>query len=385
MFRIPLVIISGFVLGIIVGIGVVFYTPLLHLKSAHLQNPVKREVLGFLPYSLLYRAKKDYSPFINTLAYFSLQIDTDGSIVKMANATQEDPGWNHLQDGDASPFLDSAKAHNQKLSLVVYSGNNDTINQLVSAPVMHAHNLTTEVIPIMKEYGFSDLNLDIESTQLASQSAQKSFTAFVYTVKNDLSTDHVGTLSLDVSTYALIANNLISPKAVGAIADKIIIMGYDYHSTASLVTGPIAPVGGAGTESEYDISSALQKALTVMPAEKILLGSPLYGYEWETLLPIPRAAVIPGSGTVASSRRTGELLKTCTNCKVTMDPVAEEPYTIYFDNQTDTYHQIFYPNQTSMQSKVTLADRENLGGLALWAMGFEDNSILNPLKKYLAQ
>ena len=37
----------------------------------------------------------------------------------------------------------------------------------------------------------------------------------------------------------------------------------------------------------------------------------------------------------------------------------------------DSYHQIFYPDKQSTQVKVQFVKNEGLGGLALWALGYE--------------
>jgi spore germination protein YaaH len=162
----------------------------------------------------------------------------------------------------------------------------------------------------------------------------------------------------------------------------MIIMGYDYHFQGSYVTGPVAPLFGAGTVSEYDIQTAVEKALTMMPAEKIILGVPLYGYEWETIGNDPRSPVIPGTGLIASSLRVSQLVASCSTCSVKLDPVAEEKYLIYKDTDTGSYHQIFYPDQEVMKDKIEFVQKYNLGGIALWALGYEDSTILDPLKNY---
>ena len=49
-------------------------------------------------------------------------------------------------------------------------------------------------------------------------------------------------------------------------------------------------------------------------AQKIILGIPAYGYEWETLSDVPRSGIIPATAVTASSRRVEQLLKDCQNC-----------------------------------------------------------------------
>jgi spore germination protein YaaH len=159
-------------------------------------------------------------------------------------------------------------------------------------------------------------------------------------------------------------------------------MTYDYHYAGSSVSGPVAPVGGAGKEAEFDVETGIQKALDVLPKSKIVLGVPLYGYEWETIDPSPRSATIPTSGIVISNQRAEELLTTCSSCQKQWDANGQESYIIYEDEKTKTYHHIFYPDQTATKAKVDLATKYDLAGLALWALGYEGNIILNPLSTY---
>jgi spore germination protein YaaH len=353
-------------------------------KPENQQPQEKKQVIGFLLYSLLSRAKTDYSGEITTLSYFGLTVDPDGTIRKQNSEVENEPGWNALTSGQVDPFLASAKKQDVGLSLVVFNGDNDDIESLMEDPVAHAKNLTGDVLPIMDQYGFTNLNLDIEHTRDASDAAQESFLQFTKTIRDELTKDHNKTLTVDVTTLDLInKTTLIRPQAVAKLADDIVIMAYDYHSTGSSVTGPVAPLKGAGIVSEYDTDAAVQKALLSIPRQKILLGVPLYGYEWETLGNEPRSAIIPNSGNAASNRRAEQLVNTCATCSAQFDKISEEAYVIYSDPETNTYHQIFYPTAQSTLQKINLAKDNSLAGLALWSLGYEGSSILTPLQNYL--
>jgi spore germination protein YaaH len=159
-------------------------------------------------------------------------------------------------------------------------------------------------------------------------------------------------------------------------------MAYDYHATDSFVTGPVAPLTGAGTISEYDVTAATEKALELVPAQKLILGIPLYGYEWESVGQAPRSAIIPNTGVAASNRRAEELLTSCSYCITKLDSAAEESYISYLDKNTGDYHTIFYPNENSTVKKINFTKNFHLGGVALWALGYEGKNILNPLINY---
>ncbi|MCR4330004.1 MAG: glycosyl hydrolase family 18 protein [Candidatus Roizmanbacteria bacterium] len=376
-------------IGIVVGVGIgyaYFNTSLFSSVEHKIHTvvpvvPDRKQVIGFLPYWLLSKADKEYSNYINTLAYFALTINPDGSIQKYTSPQESEPGYYALQSGKASPFFKDAQRNNMKLSLVVFAGNEEHIGQLVSKPTTHARKLVAEVVPIMKKHGFTDLNIDVESVREASQSAQSNFTRFVSEVKKGIKKSG-NTVSIDASPTVFIKPYLVDPKAVGAIVDYFIIMGYDFHFAGSYVTGPVAPLLGAGTISEFDIETSVSLGKQIIPKEKLILALPLYGYEWETIDTFNRAAVMPGSGIAASNRRVEELLKTCENCVVKREEEAQEPYVVYPDEETGTFHQIFYPDKQSMLNKVQFTEKNELGGIALWALGYEGDTILEPLRGY---
>ena len=378
------IIISGLVLGICLGFLIIINF-VAQNKTSSLINPLapKKIVIGFLPYWLLNTAKSDYSNYITTLAYFGLRVDQNGNIQKLLSPTQYEPGWYALSSGKLDQFFNIALKNNVSLSLMVVSGDTNSIDGLVSDPVLHAKNLVSDLNPLIDKYNFSDINLDIEYTQSASPTARGNFTKFVTEVKKELKSSK--TLTVEISPTDVITNNLIDPKEMSKIADSVVLMAYDYHSTSSFVTGPVAPISGAGVVSEYDVTAAVEKALDLISPQKLVLGVPLYGYEWESIAKIPRSAIVPNSGVVASNRRAEDLLNSCSSCGAILDKEADEKYVSFLDEDFGDYHTVFFPDKDSTQAKIHLTNEFQLEGLALWALGYEGNSILNPLASYVSK
>ena len=367
------------IVGLLMGISIGYictgnYVPL--------AIPQKSQVVGFLPYWLLAQTHMTYDNSVTTLAYFGLRVNGDGKIVRYDAPGEEEPGWYALQSGKVNTHLAQAKKDGVLLSLVIFCGDQTAIAQLLSDPAHHAQTLMADLQPVMQTYGFKDLNIDIESTSLASASAQQSFTTFMQTIKQNLDTDHRATLTVDVMSTASIKPNIADLPKIQAVVDHIILMTYDYHYTGSSVTGAVAPLNGVTTDAEFDVETAVKEALRSVPPSKLLLGTPLYGYEWETLSDTPHAGVMPGSGLTVSNRRAESFIQSCATCSAHFDPVTQESYVVYKDQDTGTYHQMFYPDKQSTQAKATLAHTYKLGGLALWALGYEGDSILDPLSAY---
>lgn len=343
-------------------------------------NVKKPEVVGFLPFWLFDKANKDYFQYITTLTYFGLALNSDGSVKKLNNPQEQEPGWTALNGDKYAAKQADAMKHNLKQSLLVISGDDNVISDMMNDPVASANNLITDVAPIMKDKGFTDLNLDIESFMPASESARANFTTFVSTVTQKVKEQNLGTVTLDLIPIALVKSDLYDAKAIGAIVDRIVLMTYDYHYTGSFTSGANAPIGGAGTTVEYDTETAVKEAIKAIPANKILLGIPLYGYEWETLDPTPESATIPGGASIASVARVVDILSKCASCSAQFDQVAREPYVIFPEN--NYFNQIYFENEASMKEKLAMAQKYHLGGVALWALGYEDSTMLNPLTNY---
>jgi spore germination protein YaaH len=352
-------------------------SPLSSFESLHVQKP---EVVGFLPYWLLSKADKKYEQFITTLTYFGLSLNADGSVMTQTNPQELEPGWNALGRADVADRLAEAEKKNMKTSLLVISGDDAIISRMLEDPIQSAQTMMRDIAPIMREKKFTDLNLDIETFMEASDSARAQFSLFVREVKKILTEQRLGTFTIDLIPIALVSSKLFDAKVLGELADGIVLMTYDYHYSGSLTSGSVAPIGGAGETIEFDVETAVKEALKVIPKEKILLGIPLYGYQWETLSQASESATIPGGSSTASVRRVRDALRDCADCVEGWDPHGKSPYLI--SKAGEYYTQTYYENEASMKEKIDLAKKYSLKGVALWALGYEDDTLLRPLAEY---
>lgn len=295
----------------------------------------------------------------------------------MASPGEEEPGWTWLKSDELSVKLRKAREAGQTLSLVVFSGNDKDIYKLIDDPQTHGANLVDDVLPIMNQYGFTDLNLDVESPNDASEAARQKFTEFARIVKTGLGNK---TLSIDIQALSALRPYITDPEELGKIADQIMVMTYDYHYPGSALSGPIAPVDGAGINRVTDVTMAIKSNLEKVPAKKILLGIPLYGYEWTTISDIPGSPAIPGTGVMASAKRVSDFVSKCNNCVTGRDETSREPYVIYPLGRA--FNQMWYEDATSLGYKLQLAKAMKLGGVGMWALGYEDDRLLKPLEGY---
>lgn len=359
-------------LGLTVGSIIAYFTysakpSVIFETKVDNQIESQKSVIGFLPFWLISEANKDYTKYLNEITYFNLTIGEDGHIEKYTNPRELDPGWNSLTKGRFnSQGLNS--------SIAIFSGKDSVIDKLIENPIESAQNLVSDLNPIINEYGFTKINIDIEKVSDATPDQRIKFTEFMKEFRNLL--DPKIQISIDVTASSFVKEtNLVNNVDIEPYVGQIIVMAYDFHHPSSIVTGPVAPLGGFGTISEYDVETAIKNALVIIPKEKIILGIPLYGYSWETINEATRSATIPRSYITYSNKKAEAL-------EGTYDVLDQEIYSITKDIHTGVFRQTFYPNSDSTKVKLDLAKKYDLGGVAFWALGYEGDTILNPLLEY---
>jgi hypothetical protein len=304
--------------GVLVSILLAYFLYLRFISPTdtmirHTLGLYKPQVVGFLPYWLYgsVAEKKLYTDELTTLTYFGLALSPDGTIRKEDAPGEGEPGWTLLQNEKFQGYLKSYVSHGVTLSLLVQNMVEDEILTLLENPELSAQTMVTEVEPVMRAHTFTDLNLDIESFTVASDSTRMKYVSFVQEVKHQLDEKKLGTLTVELTPKSPVAPHFLDVEKIGAIADFVILMAYDYHYVFSDVAGPVAPLGGTPEKWEYDVTSAVTETLKKVPQEKVILGIPLYGYEWETMTDALKAPVIPKSWQTAAHARVSTLLNQC--------------------------------------------------------------------------
>lgn len=151
-------------------------------------------------------------------------------------------------------------------------------------------------------------------------------------------------------------------RAHGEIADFVFLMTYEWGWTG----GPpmaVAPITGVRRVIEY--------ATSVMPASKIMMGIPLYGYDWT--LPyepgVTRARAI--------DHQEALRLAATYNAAIQYDPESQSPFFHYWDEQ-GRQHEVWFDDARSIQAKFNLVKEFGLRGFYYWVLGwnFPQNWIL---------
>ena len=103
--------------------------------------------------------------------------------------------------------------------------------------------------------------------------------------------------------------------------------------------------------------------------EKLILGIPLYGYEWQTFSEEKNSRTIADTGAIATYKRVRELITGRDDVVLYFDDLSQSPWLTY--NQNGLIKQIYYEDEKSLLEKIKFVELNNLEGIALWALGYE--------------
>lgn len=332
------------------------------------ENDTKKleNVFGFLPY---WKMSDSIIPYdkVNTIIYFGISIDKYGRIAKLDSDGNENPGWTKFKSKEFDNIIKTARQNNVKVILALEIMVNDDINAVINNPLAR-QNTRENIMDLVKQKELDGINIDIEYTGIPEERTIKNFTIFItefrdYLVKSKINVS----LTLDVHADSVIRTRLFELEKIYPYLDQIIIMGYDFFRPTSTNSGPVAPLSGK-EKFEYDITTAIEDFTKIIPVNKLILGIPFYGYEWNTETIEPFSKTMPKTGALATYGRTQELIKE-KHITPKWDELSSSPYLLFEDK--GTLHQVFYENGKSLTKKIDIVKNKNLYGIAIWALGYD--------------
>lgn len=143
-------------------------------------------------------------------------------------------------------------------------------------------------------------------------------------------------------------------RAHGEIVDFVVLMTYEwgYSGGPPMAVSPIS-----------EVEKVINYALTEMPAEKIMMGQNLYGYDWT--LPF----VEGGQYARAISPQQAIAIAREHNAEIQFDTTAQSPFFFYVDDEGNN-HEVWFEDARSIQAKFDLIKRLNLRGISYWKLSF---------------
>ena len=286
-------------------------------------------------------------PFLTYMNIFSYGITPSGGLIP----------------ADDERIIAYAKEYGVKPILVLTSLNkygvfsSETVSMLL-ADKSAQDRLIENVSAVLNSKGYYGLDVDIEFIE--PQYAEK-YAAFL------------GRLRIRLNSMGKVLFTALAPKIsadqtgllyeghnyrlLGEASDYVFLMTYEWGYTY----GPpmaVAPINNVKRVVDY--------ALTEIPAEKIFMGIPNYGYDWE--LPYVSGVTKAESISNVQAVQTAEAY----NAEILYDITAQSPHFNYFSSNISPLvsaaneHEVWFEDAESIRKKLELLNENNLRGGGYW-------------------
>lgn len=282
-------------------------------------------------------------PYLTELRVFSYGFTMEGELLPPSYG--EDDEWMIAQAVrfDTQPIL----------TLTPFGPDGNFNNQLIHSVVndeAYTANLIQNLLDTMGRKGYTGIDIDFEYIMAQDRDA---FSAFVRQVAETMrAAGYHTSVALAPKTSADQAGLLYEGKdyrALGEAADSVLLMTYEWGYTY----GPpmaVAPINQVRRVVEY--------AVTEIPAGKIDLGIPNYGYDW----PLPYEKGVTKASTINNIQAVRIAVEH--GAEIRFDSLAESPYFTYEENGVG--HEVWFEDVRSLQAKFRLMEEYNLRGCGYW-------------------
>jgi spore germination protein len=305
---------------------------------------ISHEVHGYHPY-WQGSAYLDYDwSLISTVAFFSLEIGADGSI--LANH-----GW------PWAGLVSSAHAGGARVLVTATNFSSSELSTLLANPAYRTAAVGNLVAAVQLG-GADGVNVDFENLPASMSS---NFVLLIEELRDALAAE-IADPYLSVATPAVDWAGSYRYQALSERCDHLMIMAYNYHWSGSATTGPVAPLTGWGT---YNVSWTVQDYIYWgAPPGGLLLGVPYYGFHWPAAGPDPGDATTGSAAaiTYAAAYPEGQ------SHGLLWDDEGQTAWYRYF---TDPWQQVWFDDAVSLGHKYDYIQSEQLAGIGIWALGYD--------------
>ncbi|UOR12081.1 glycosyl hydrolase family 18 protein [Halobacillus amylolyticus] len=214
------------------------------------------------------------------------------------------------------------------------------------------HNLTENIYKVLNKYDLKGVVIDFEGLKQKDKSL---FNQFIKELSNRL---HPVGMEVALAVPPLSGPNTPSWNAaydyqtLGQHADFLFLMTYDWHWLGGK-PGPIAPISS--------IRKTLNYATSVISNEKIILGIPLYAYDWPLSDKNVEAEAYSQRYALEKAIEHGSVIH--------YDHRSGAPWFRYTD-ENGVRHEVWFEDARSLLAKYRLAKKYNLHGVGGWQIEF---------------
>ena len=320
--------------------------------------------------------QKDYK--INLVWHQTTSMDANYNIIyDIANVKKVNtisPTWFSIASNDGTldslalaDYVDTAHSNHMEVWPLVDNFSENIDFTAVMNSTSARNKIENQLIAAAIEYSFDGINVDFENI---SEDAADGYIQFMRELSVMCRKNGI-VLSVDVPVPMDFTAHY-NRKALGEVCDYLMIMGYDEHYAGSEEAGTVASLS---FEEE-----GIQNTLLEVAAEKVVSGIPFYTRLWCT------TTNEDGTTTVTSEAMgMNQAQQTLENNQVeaSWDETTGQNYA-QFDGENGELYQIWMEDTESLTRKLELIKNYDLGGVAEWKLGLEDDSVWDLIAKYVS-
>lgn len=277
------------------------------------------------------------------------------------------PTWFTIVDNDGNisslasmEYVKQAHSRNMEVWPLISNFSKDVNSYEVLSYTSKRTALIDTLMEKAKTYGFDGINVDFEG--LDSETGPH----FVQFLRELSIACRLNQIVLSVDNYVPKESTAHYDRhEQGIVADYIIIMGYDEHWGGGGIAGSVASIGF--------VEEGIQKTIEEVPSQKVVNAIPFYSRVWKT------------SGGEVTSKALGMegIQKYIQENDIPME-WNEECCQYYGEKEKgEKLYQIWQEDAKSIETKLTVMQKYDLGGVAAWKLGLEDKEIWKVIDAYV--
>jgi len=332
-------------------------------QEANTACNLTHRVFGWHPYWAGSAYQNYQWAYLSDLCYFNYEINP--STGQNSNASF---AWS------TASVVTVAKNQGKKIHIcATLFSNHSTFWNSVSAQNTFINN----IINLLNTRGGHGVNIDFEGM---GSSDKTPFVNFITNLRNAL-TNANPNYELSICLYAVDWSGTFNIPALNSLVNYFTIMGYDYYWSGSSQAGPTDPLYNFVTTYNYTLSKTITYYIKQGASpQKLLLGLPYYGREWEV------------SSTSIPASTTGNFSSARTLAYINNNPGTYSSSNKFWDYNSFTplykytsgssLRQCFINDVYSMGRRYEFVRQRGIGGIAIWALSYDDGmtSFWNLLK-----
>lgn len=182
---------------------------------------------------------------------------------------------------------------------------------------------------------------------------------------------------------------LYSAETLAAL-DRVVVQGYDAHWPDGATAGPVAPLDGPYAMTWKNGVKLLDRL--GVSREKALFSFPLYGYEWRVASARSSSKSLEKGVSTSFAPMEGSARQTfptsvqerVANAGSIMDPGSGSAHYRIRDAASGHWMEGWFEDWWSLQIKADFLQRERIGGIAFFALGYDRGLLVNSLPRLVS-